>query len=67
MKSIANIETKRRKKTFYMSVEELKKGNWLKEIPDDTKLVELEYKQGYLKINTAYIKDLNKDEKSECK
>ena len=64
MRQVTDI--KRNKRTFNLSFAELKKGDWLKEIPNSD-MVELSYKKNYLTINDCKISKLedpkNKSEK----
>ena len=57
MRQITDI--KRNKRTFAISLEELKKGEWFKEIPESD-LVELSYKNGYLTISDCKISKMEK-------
>ena len=55
MRQITDI--KRNKRTFNLTLKELKEGAWLKEVPDSD-LVEIAYKNGYLTINDCQIKKI---------
>ena len=55
MRQVTDI--KRNKRTFNLTLGELKEGKWLKEVPDSD-LVEITYKNGYLTINDCQIKKL---------
>jgi len=50
-------DVKRNKRTFNISLEELRKGDWLKEIPNSD-MVEITYKKYYLTINDCKISKL---------
>jgi len=60
MRQVTDIN--RTKKTFNISVAELKKGEWLKEVPEND-LVELVFKGNYLTISNCEIKKLDRTEK----
>jgi len=65
MRQITDI--KRSKRTFNIRIDELKKGEWLKELPDSD-MVEITYKNNYLTISDCNIKklvDTKKNKKSE--
>jgi hypothetical protein len=49
------VHTQREKKVYNISLAELKKGEWLKDIPDSD-LVEIQWKSGFLTISDAKIK-----------
>ncbi len=55
MRQITDI--KRNKRTFNLTLDEFRKGEWLKEVPDSD-LVEITYKNRYLTINDCHIKKL---------
>ena len=55
MRQITDI--RRNKRTFNLTLEEFKKGIWLKEIPNSD-LVEVLYKNHYLTISDCQIKKL---------
>ena len=59
-------QTNRTKKVYNITVEELKKGKWLDELPD-ADYVELTYKNNYLVINSAVIRKIKKSEMEEDK
>ena len=63
MRQITDI--KRNKRTFNLSLEEFRSGNWLKEIPNSD-LVEVLYKNNFLTIADCKIRKLEEGEnKSE--
>jgi hypothetical protein len=51
----------REKRTYRMSLDELRKGDWcMKLIPADKAIVDLEYKSGYLTVSLLDVKQLEK-------
>lgn len=62
MRQITDI--KRNKRTFNLSLEEFRSGNWLKEVPNSD-LVEVLYKNNYLTISDCKIRKLEENKQSE--
>lgn len=61
MRQVTDIE--RKKRTFNLSITELKKGDWLKEVPDSD-MVEILFKNQYLTISDCSIKRLDSEKES---
>jgi hypothetical protein len=57
MRQITDV--KRNKRTFNLTLVELRKGDWIKEIPNSD-LVEISYKNGYLTISDCLISKLDR-------
>lgn len=62
MKLVA--EAKRHKQVFRMSVDEFKKGEWLKQIPESD-LLEVQYKKYHLTINNAILLKVRTEKEGE--
>ena len=56
------VETKRTKDVYNISIKELKKGDWLKKLPDSD-LCEFSFKNNFLIIKDVVTKKLDKSEK----
>lgn len=63
MRQVTDI--KRSKQTFNVTVDEIRKGDWIKHIDPKSDIVEFTYKNGWLTIRTAIVKKLVKLDESE--
>ena len=62
------LDTIRSKKVYNIPLEEFKKGEWLKLVPMNSELVEIQYKNHFLSIHDAkiskYAEQAGEDEKN---
>jgi len=58
------IDTRRKKMVFNISLSELKKGDWLEQLPD-SELVEFSYKNNYLTICDATIRKMKSEKEGK--
>lgn len=49
------LDTIRTKRVYNIPIEEFKKGEWLKLIPEDSELIEIQYKNHFLSVHDAKI------------
>ena len=58
-------EVRRKKETFNIQSDEFRKGEWLKHIPTDIDIFDIEYKNNFLVISSATIKKTKSEKEAK--